>query len=242
MIPVIEIRNLIKHYSAIQAVKGISFVVQEGTCFGLLGPNGAGKTTTIEMMEGILLPTSGDVLYRGSSLDDHFRERAGILFQKTALQDHLTVGETLRLFHSFYRQTMDLAEVSRLCALQEILDRDTRQLSGGQRQRVLLAIAMVNDPDILFLDEPTTGLDPQARRNFWDLARLIKQQGKTVILSTHYMEEAYALCDEVAIMDHGVIIAQGGPDQLLKEHFDLTGRTPTLEDLFLALTGKTLRD
>jgi ABC-2 type transport system ATP-binding protein len=142
------------------------------------------------------------------------------MFQSTALQDFITVRETLELFRSFYSKSLSLEELIENCSLQGFLDRDNRKLSGGQRQRLLLAVALVNDPQVLFLDEPTTGLDPQARRNFWELVQSIKAQGKTIILTTHYMEEAYKLCDEIAIMDHGKIIAQGTPQALLAEHFD----------------------
>jgi ABC-2 type transport system ATP-binding protein len=220
MIPILEVRNLIKRYPAVNAVDGISFSVPEGICFGLLGPNGAGKTTTIEMMESILTPTSGDILYRGEPIGPRFREEAGILFQKTALQDFLTVRQTLTLFRGLYDRGLDVEEVIRLCALEKLAGRDNRKLSGGQQQRLLLAIALVNDPAILFLDEPTTGLDPQARRNFWDLIQSIKARNKTIILTTHYMDEAELLCDDIAIMDGGKIIARGGPRQLLQEHFE----------------------
>lgn len=219
MSAILEVHQLTKHYAAVQAVKGVSFAVNRGCCFGLLGPNGAGKTTTVEIMEGILEPTAGEVLYEGAPLGARFRQEAGIQFQSTALQDFLTVADQLRLFSSFYANAMPMAELVRLCALEELLDRDSRFLSGGQRQRMLLALALVNDPEVLFLDEPTTGLDPQARRAFWDLVNGIKARGKTVVLTTHYMEEAYRLCDEIAIMDHGRIIAQGSPDELLTEHF-----------------------
>lgn len=220
MTTVLEVRNLIKHYPNVQAVNGLSFSVGQGVCFGLLGPNGAGKTTTVEIMEGILEPTSGEVLYKGEALGPRFKQEAGIQFQETALQDYLTVENQLNLFASFYEQPMALDEVVRLCALEDLLGRDSRMLSGGQRQRLLLAIALVNDPEVLFLDEPTTGLDPQARRNFWELVERIKARGKTVILTTHYMEEAYRLCDEIAIVDHGRLIAQGSPAGLLAEHFN----------------------
>jgi ABC-2 type transport system ATP-binding protein len=296
MTVVLEARNLFKRYpgSSANAVDGLSLAVREGVCFGLLGPNGAGKTTTVEIMEGICAPDSGAVLYRGAPIGDAFRERSGIQFQETALQEKLTVRELLTLFGSLYPRVAPVDELVKLCDLGEFLDRDAKKLSGGQRQRVLLAIALVNDPDIVFLDEPTTGLDPQARRNFWELVRLIKARGKTLLLTTHYMEEAYALCDEVAIMDRGRVIAQGEPDHLLKKHFDgvtielpkadfrapasalpgrvverdtgveimtsevdatlaaligagsslarLTVRPRTLEDLFLELTGRGLRE
>ncbi|WP_455385155.1 ABC transporter ATP-binding protein [Acidihalobacter prosperus] len=212
--------NLTKDYGKVRAVNGIDLAAASGTCLGLLGPNGAGKTTTLEMLEGITVPSGGQILYRGAPLGPDFRSRAGIMFQATALPEFITVRETLQMFGSLYPHTRALDELIERCSLQEYLDRDNRRLSGGQRQRMLLAIALVNDPDILFLDEPTTGLDPQARRNFWQLIEDIKAEGKTVLLSTHYMEEAYTLCDEVAIMDHGSVIARGTPDALLARHFN----------------------
>src|ERR1700733_4977003 len=220
MIPILEVRNLIKRYPTVNAVDGVSFSVPEGICFGLLGPNGAGKTTTIEVMEGILTATSGEVLYRGEPLGSRFREEAGILFQKTSLQDFLTVRQTLTMFRSLYDRGLDVEEVIRLCALEKLAARDNRKLSGGQQQRLLLAIALVNDPAILVLDEPTTGLDPQARRNFWELIQSIKARNKTIILTTHYMEEAELLCDEIIILDRGRIVAQGPPRKLLQQHFE----------------------
>jgi ABC-2 type transport system ATP-binding protein len=216
---ILEVRELVKQYPATLAVAGVSFSVPEGVCFGLLGPNGAGKTTTIEIMEGILPPTAGEVRYRGEPLGSRFREEAGILFQKTALQDFLTVRQCIALFRGLYTTGLDVDEVIRLCALEKLAGRDSRKLSGGQQQRLLLAIALVNDPAVLFLDEPTTGLDPQARRNFWELVQSIKARRKTIILTTHYMEEAELLCDEIVIMDRGRIIAQGAPRRLLREHF-----------------------
>ena len=216
----LEVRNLVKHYADVKAVNGVSFALEKGTCFGLLGPNGAGKTTTIEMLEGICMPTAGEILYKGQSLGEKFRLEAGIMFQSTALQDFITVRETLQMFADFYPKHADMEMLIRRCNLGKYLDQDNRQLSGGQRQRLLLAIALVNDPDIIFLDEPTTGLDPQARRNFWELIEDIKKEGKTTILTTHYMEEAYTLCNEIAIMDNGKIISQGTPKNLLAAHFD----------------------
>jgi len=215
----LEVHNLVKKYPTVTAVDGVSLAVEEGICFGLLGPNGAGKTTTIEIMEGILGATSGEVRYRGEPLGRRFKEEAGILFQKTALQDFLTVRQCLTMFRGLYSKGLDVEEVIRLCALEKLEKRDTRKLSGGQQQRLLLAIALVNDPALLFLDEPTTGLDPQARRNFWELVQSIKARKKTIVLTTHYMEEAELLCDEIAIMDRGRIIAQGTPPRLLREHF-----------------------
>src|SRR5918993_1097944 len=200
MPPVLEVRELVKQYPGVRAVDGVSFSIAEGQCFGLLGPNGAGKTTTVEMMEGITQPTSGRVLYCGEPLGARFRAEAGIQFQKTALQDFLTVRETLTLFTRLYPRRRDIDELIVTCALEQVAHRDNRKLSGGQMQRLLLAIALANDPRVLFLDEPTTGLDPQARHNFWELTRSIKAEGRTVLLTTHYMEEAYYLCDVIAIM------------------------------------------
>ncbi|HYL02591.1 MAG TPA: ABC transporter ATP-binding protein [Steroidobacteraceae bacterium] len=217
--PILEVRELVKQYPATTAVDHVSFAVPAGSCFGLLGPNGAGKTTTVEIMEGILPATAGEVRYRGEPLGRRFREEAGILFQKTALQDFLTVRQSIALFRGLYAHGLEVAEVLKLCALEQLAGRDNRRLSGGQQQRLLLAIALVNDPAVLFLDEPTTGLDPQARRNFWQLVESIKARRKTIILTTHYMEEAELLCDEIAIMDRGRIVAQGPPRQLLREHF-----------------------
>ena len=220
MSTVLEARALKKAFAGIQAVDGVSFSLEEGRCFGLLGPNGAGKTTTIEMLEGITRPDAGEIVFRGCPADAAFREQAGIMFQSTALQDYLTVREALAMFASFYPQSASIERLVEDCALGEFLDRDSGKLSGGQRQRLLLAIALVNDPQVVFLDEPTTGLDPQARRNLWSLVKSIREQGKSILLTTHYMEEAYALCDAIAIMDHGRIIARGSPRELLAEHFD----------------------
>lgn len=289
----LEARNLVKHYPGVRAVDGVSFAVREGICFGLLGPNGAGKTTTVELIEGVKSATSGEVHYYGAPAGRRFREEVGIQFQNTALQDYLTVGETLEMFRTLYDRRGDLERIISECSLSDLLDRDNRKLSGGQRQRLLLAIALVNDPRIVFLDEPTTGLDPQARRNFWQLVERIRSNGTTIVLTTHYMEEAHILCDEIAIMDGGKIIAQGAPEQLLRDRYrnviieipleDVSGnldnfdhrvletegvvevatddvaasisaltpavsglnrlkiRQPNLEDLFLDLTGHTLR-
>lgn len=220
MVAILSVRDLRKHYPNNKAVDGISFDIEEGSCLGLLGPNGAGKSTTVEMLEGLVKPSSGEILYRGKPLSSRYRERIGIQFQNTALQDFLTVRENLQFFRSLYKHGVSIDALIDACHLEEFLDRDHRKLSGGQRQRMLLAIALVNDPDLVFLDEPTTGLDPQARRNFWDLVLQIKQRGKTVVLTTHYMEEAYLLCDDIAIMDHGRILARGSPQQLLADHFN----------------------
>lgn len=216
----ISVDKLTKQYKDICAVDNVSFEVKTGHCFGLLGPNGAGKTTTIEIMEGIILPTSGQVLYQGEKVDRNTAQKIGIQFQHTALQDFLTVKETLNLFASFYQHTIAQEQLIDLCDLGDFLNRDNRLLSGGQRQRLLLALALINDPDIIFLDEPTTGLDPHARRNFWQLIKNIKAQDKTIILTTHYMDEAEQLCDDVVIMDQGQIIESGTPHQLLDKHFN----------------------
>ena len=217
---ILKVRDLHKHYGELKAVDGISFDVHQGICTGILGPNGAGKTTTIEILEGIQQPTAGYIHYQGKPVDAAYRENIGVQFQSTALQDFLTVEETLSLFSGLYQQSEDLQKIVELCSLHDILKRDARKLSGGQRQRMLLAIALINKPDIIFLDEPTTGLDPQARRNFWALINGIKKAGKTVLMTTHYMEEAYQLCDQLLIMDHGKIIAAGSPRDLLAKHFE----------------------
>jgi len=217
---IIEVRDLHKRFGNIHAVRGISFNVPTGQCMGLLGHNGAGKTTTVEMLEGITSPDSGSIRYKGKILNKDLRNEAGIMFQHTALQDFITVNEALQLFAGLYPDPTPLDELVEQFQLNDLLGQETRRLSGGQRQRLLLAIALINNPDIIFLDEPTTGLDPHARQYFWSLIREIRAQGKTIILTTHYMEEAYALCDEIIIMNEGSIMTQGTPDALLKEHFN----------------------
>lgn len=233
----LQAHGLVKHFhgagSGVRAVDGVDLCVEAGSCFGLLGPNGAGKSTTIEMLEGISRPTSGSIRYRGAPLGADYRERVGIQFQATALQENLSVRENLRFFSRLYSRRAELDEIIARCRLVELLERDTHRLSGGQRQRVLLAIALVNDPDLIFLDEPTTGLDPQARRNFWELVRATQNAGKTVVLTTHYMDEAEQLCDRLAIMDAGRVIAEGSPRELLAEHFD---------DVVLELPAQALPD
>ncbi len=214
------VQGLSKCYQDVCAVDNVSFEVIQGHCFGLLGPNGAGKTTTIEIMEGIIPASSGQVLYQGKKVDRHMSQQIGIQFQHTALQDFLTVKETLNLFASFYQKILPQEQLIELCDLDDFLNRDNRLLSGGQRQRLLLALALINDPQIIFLDEPTTGLDPHARRNFWQLIKNIKAQNKTIILTTHYMDEAEQLCDDIVIMDKGRIIESGTPHQLLSKHFE----------------------
>lgn len=219
MTAIIQVKQLKKAFKDLVAVDDISFDVQQGLCFGLLGPNGAGKSTTIEMMEGIIEPDSGEITFRGKPLDDESLNGIGIQFQNTALQDFLTTQEVINMFHALYTKTLPVERIIELCQLQDFLDQDHRKLSGGQKQRLLLALALVNDPEVLFLDEPTTGLDPHARRNFWDLINAIKSQGKTIVLTTHYMDEAEYLCDHIELMDKGKIIARGSPGALLSEHF-----------------------
>ncbi|MEH6469552.1 MAG: ABC transporter ATP-binding protein, partial [Porticoccus sp.] len=204
----------------LKAVDDVSFSIPQGACFGLLGPNGAGKTTTIEIIEGIKKPSSGEILYKGKPRDRKFSEQTGIQFQSTALMDYLKTHEVLTLFAKLYPRSQPIDHLIELCQLGEFLDTYATRLSGGQRQRLLLAVALINDPEVLFLDEPTTGLDPQSRRNFWSLIKDIKSQGKTVLLTTHYMEEAELLCDQLVIMDKGKIIADGSPEALLQQYFD----------------------
>lgn len=220
MTTVLEAREITKEYPGVLAVGGVSFAVPEGICFGLLGPNGAGKTTTVEIIEGVTPATSGEVFYFGKPVGKRFQQEAGIQFQNTALQDFLTVRETIEMFRALYDRKADFDELVAQCSLGDLLDRDNRKLSGGQRQRLLLAVALVNCPRLIFLDEPTTGLDPQARRNFWDLVQNLRAQGTTIVLTTHYMDEAQVLCDEIAIMDGGKIITEGSPDELLRKHYD----------------------
>ncbi|MGI9224226.1 MAG: ABC transporter ATP-binding protein [Woeseiaceae bacterium] len=233
----LEARNLVKRYPDVLAVNDVSFAVAEGACFGLLGPNGAGKTTTVEIIEGVTSATSGDVLYFGEPVGRQFREEAGIQFQSTALQDHVTVRETLEMFRNLYDRRGDLAGIIEDCFLGDLLDRDNRKLSGGQRQRLFLAVALVNRPRLVFLDEPTTGLDPQARRSFWELIQKIQGRGATIILTTHYMDEAHVLCDEIAIMDEGRIIARGAPEELLRNRYSGLIIELPLEDVAHDLDG-----
>ena len=220
MPPILEVRHLSKHYGDLVAVDDVSFSIPAGICFGLLGPNGAGKTTTLEVIENILEPTAGEILYKGQPRTSRFTDEIGIQFQHTALLAMLTVQETLQVFQSLYQVSEDLEHLVRQCQLEEFRHQRHENISGGQRQRFLLAMALVNRPQLLFLDEPSTGLDPQARHNLWRIVKAIKAAGKTIILTTHYMEEAEYLCDTVAIMDHGRIIAQGPPEELIRTHCD----------------------
>jgi ABC-2 type transport system ATP-binding protein len=218
------IRDLRKSFAApraeaVRAVDGIDLLVHPGECFGLLGPNGAGKTTTIEICEGLTPPDSGSVELLGlswSSNAEELRQRIGVQLQETQFPEKLTVEEILRLFRSFYRRGLTVDEAIRVAQLDEKRRARVGGLSGGQKQRLAMATALVGDPELLFLDEPTTGLDPQARRHLWDLVDELKRGGRTIILTTHYMEEAERLCDRVAIMDHGKVIALGTPRELIE--------------------------
>jgi ABC-2 type transport system ATP-binding protein len=216
--PIIQAEDITKQYGKLVAVDHLDLAIPQGICFGLLGPNGAGKTTLIEIVEDIIEPTSGRVLYQGNRRTAAFREQIGIMFQQTALLNFMTVEETLVTFQSLYSLSYDIGYLIDLCHLGDIRHQQNDKISGGQRQRLLLALALINRPSLIFLDEPSTGLDPQARRNLWDIVEEIKTQGKSIILTTHYMEEAQQLCDQVAIMDHGQIIAQGSPDKLISLH------------------------
>jgi ABC-2 type transport system ATP-binding protein len=217
--PAISVRDLVKNYGKVEAVRGVSFDIEAGECFGLLGPNGAGKTTTVEILEGLLPPTAGEVTVVGRrwGQDDHdLRERIGVCLQQTVLAEKLLVAETVALFRSFYRRGRDPEDVIRLVALEEKRAARVGTLSGGQKQRLAVACALVGDPEVLFLDEPTTGLDPQSRRQVWDLVKEFKDAGRTVLLTTHYMDEAERLADRVAVVDHGRIIALGTPAELIR--------------------------
>jgi ABC-2 type transport system ATP-binding protein len=235
----LAVRNLHKHYGQVRAVDGLDLTVARGECFGLLGPNGAGKTTTIEICEGLLAPDTGDVVVLGLRWErdeSTLRQRLGIQLQETQLAEKLTVEETVRLFRSFYTRRRPVDEVIALVQLGEKRHARVGKLSGGQKQRLALACAIVGEPELLFLDEPTTGLDPQSRRQLWDLITEFKATGRTIVLTTHYMDEAEMLCDRVAIVDHGQVIALGTPRELIgslgAEHvveFGLADGAPPLD-------------
>ena len=217
--PAIRCRSLVKDYGTVRAVNGLDLEVRAGECFGLLGPNGAGKTTTVEILEGLLPATSGEVQLLGRTWKndgDSLRQRLGISLQETNLADKLTVEETLRLFRSFYAAGPEVQELLELVSLTDKRKAWYVKLSGGQKQRLAVACALVGDPEILFLDEPTTGLDPQSRRQLWGLIERFKSEGRTVLLTTHYMDEAQRLCDRVAVVDKGKIIALGSPRELIQ--------------------------
>ena len=216
--PPLLVRGLRKRYAEVVAVDGLDLEIRAAECFGLLGPNGAGKTTTIEICEGLTEPDEGEVLVLGRRWGEHDRElraRLGISLQETQFSEKLTVEETVRLFRSFYQRGPSVDEVIATVQLQEKRSGRVGQLSGGQRQRLALACALVGEPDLLFLDEPTTGLDPQSRRQLWELIERFRADGRAILLTTHYMEEAERLCDRVAIVDHGRIIALGTPRELV---------------------------
>src|SRR6185503_7415013 len=246
--PALFVEKLRKSFGNVHAVAGLDLTVAPGECFGLLGPNGVGKTTTIEICEGLLAPDSGRVELLGMQWDHHeheLRERLGIQLQETQLSEKLTVEETVRLFRSFYSRGRTVDDVIGLVQLDEKRKGRVGKLSGGQKQRLALACAIVGDPDLLFLDEPTTGLDPQSRRQLWDLITEFKSLGRTIMLTTHYMDEAEILCDRVAIVDHGKVIALGTPAELIRalgaEHvveFALApGSTPLDTEALRALEG-----
>ena len=246
------VRGLKKSYDDVVAVDGLDLEVHNGECFGLLGPNGAGKTTTIEICEGLLARDAGEVVVLGQTWEanaDELRERLGIQLQDTQLADKLTVLETLDLFRSFYRRGRNTKEVIEIVQLEEKTNARIGTLSGGQKQRLAIACALVGDPELLFLDEPTTGLDPQSRRQLWGLIEDFRATGRTIVLTTHYMDEAERLCERVAIVDHGQVIAMGSPNELIEtigsqHHPPPVQKTTsaTLEDVFVVLTGRTLRD
>jgi ABC-2 type transport system ATP-binding protein len=240
-------RALRKAYSDVVAVDDLSLSVPRGECFGLLGPNGAGKTTTIEILEGLIAPDAGDVEVLGLRWSSHQRElrqRLGIQLQETQLPDKLTVVETLRLFRSFYDRGRTIDALLQIVELEAKRDSRVGKLSGGQKQRLSLACALAGSPDLLFLDEPTTGLDPQSRRQLWETLRRFRAEGGTILLTTHYMDEAEVLCDRVAIIDHGRVIAIGTPPDLIGTLAapQVVVRHGTLEDVFMSLTGRHLRD
>ena len=240
----LSVRDLRKHYGDVRAVDGLDLSIGAGECFGLLGPNGAGKTTTIEICEGLLVPDSGDVEILGLRWKSHereLRERLGIQLQETQLTEKLTVEETVRLFRSFYAHGRTVDDVIAMVQLDEKRDARVGKLSGGQKQRLALACAIVGDPDLLFLDEPTTGLDPQSRRQLWELITEFKARGRAILLTTHYMDEAEILCDRVAVVDHGKVIALGTPRDLIgslgAEHvvaFTLVEGSPTIDEAEVA--------
>jgi ABC-2 type transport system ATP-binding protein len=248
---IVEVKDLTKSYGGKQVVKGISFSVKEGEIFGILGPNGAGKTTTLEMIEAIRPIDSGSVMLDGFDVRTQGKKAKhviGIQLQSSGFYDKVTLAEQLKMFASFYGQKADIKQLLEEVKLTEKANSYVEKLSGGQKQRFSIAAALVNTPRVLFLDEPTTGLDPQARRHLWELVKSIKKKGITVILTSHYMEEAELLCDRLAIMDNGKIIAMDTPDKLIKDLLkrgfkkQVEVQQADLEDVFIDLTGKALRD
>src|SRR4029078_4672936 len=247
----ISVKNLKKNYGNFEAVKGISFDVYEGEIFGLLGPNGAGKSTTLEIIETLRDKTSGEVNVDGINLDtspDEIKKIIGVQLQTSGYYPGLNLLELINLFSGLYNQTVDPYELLELVNLKDKAKNKYKELSGGQKQRFSIATTLINHPKIIFLDEPTTGLDPQARRNLWELIKGIRDKGTTVIITTHYMDEAEQLCDRVAIMDEGKIIAIDSPDklidQLVASGFERpkVTKSASLEDVFINLTGKDFRE
>lgn len=248
---IIQVKNLVKKYDDLTAVDGISFYVLKGEIFGLLGPNGAGKTTTLEIMETLREKTSGEVILDGLSIDkdqNAIKQIIGVQLQSAGYYPNLHLNELLELFGGLYNVNVNADEMLKLVDLQEKKKSKFKELSGGQKQRFSICTTLINEPKIIFLDEPTTGLDPQARRNLWELIKKIKAKGTTVMLTTHYMDEAEVLCDRVGIIDNGKIIIIDTPDNLIDDLINSGFERPkllklaTLEDVFLNLTGKELRD
>ncbi len=249
--PIISVKNLVKSYGSFTAVKGISFDVYPGEIFGLLGPNGAGKSTTLEIIETLREKTSGEVLVNGLSIDkspEDIKKIIGVQLQTAGFYPNLNLTELIHLFIGLYQSEVDPIELLRKVNLEDKAKSKFKQLSGGQKQRFSIATTLINKPSIIFLDEPTTGLDPQARRNLWDLIREIRDGGTTIIITTHYMDEAEILCDRVAIIDSGEIIAIDTPNHLIDE-LVATGfekekevKKANLEDVFIQRTGKAWRD
>jgi ABC-2 type transport system ATP-binding protein len=249
--PIIRVSNLVKRYGSFEAVKGISFEVYPGEIFGLLGPNGAGKSTTLEIMETLREKTSGSIAIRGLDTEcdkSQIKKMIGVQLQASGYYPSLNLTELIALFSGLYNRKTDAMELLQRVNLTEKAKSKYKQLSGGQKQRFSIATTLINDPEIVFLDEPTTGLDPQARRNLWDLIRDIRSKGTTIILTTHYMDEAEQLCDRIAIMDEGKIIALAPPDRLIDDLVASGFERPrqvkaaSLEDVFIHLTGKEIRE
>ena len=248
---IIRVKELVKNYGTFQAVKGISFDVQEGEIFGLLGPNGAGKSTTLEIIETLREKTSGEVWVNGFNLDkdpDEIKKIIGVQLQTSGYYPNLKLVELISLFNGLYNRNVDPMSLLEMVNLKDKANAKVKELSGGQKQRFSVATTLINDPKIVFLDEPTTGLDPQARRNLWELVRNIRDKGTTVIITTHYMDEAEVLCDRVAIIDAGRIIAMDSPDRLIDNLVSSGFERPkevkkaNMEDVFISLTGHSLRE
>lgn len=248
---IISVKDLVKNYGNFQAVKGISFEVQEGEIFGLLGPNGAGKSTTLEIIETLRDKTSGQVVVDGHNLDEapgEIKKIIGVQLQTSGYYPNLNLVELIDLFGGLYNRKVNAMDFLDMVNLRDKAKSQYKALSGGQKQRFSIATTLINQPKIIFLDEPTTGLDPQARRNLWDLVKQIRQRGTTVIITTHYMDEAEILCDRVAIIDSGKIISMGSPDKLIDDLVATGFERPkevkraNLEDVFINLTGHVLRE